>query len=193
MCAQCTLYSAPRTAVSVLVSVSMNAPMLPVLVLRPSTPALERCFLFYPTLLLYHSVEAERFPFFVALYPFPYRFSSAVSVSVLGLVFGPPIRCSLLVAPESNARTYSTSTNIRLMYAPSVRPPLRPARCLARSTRISTAMFYTLFSLSFHTLTLNSGSAWPSQRRSDKCVYRRCGAARSPVTALMSVSVSMSS
>ena len=79
-------------------------------------PPLEHCFLSY----VFTSPLSRGRTLPVALPPSPYRFSSPVSV--LGLVFGPPIRSSLLVARYSTARTYSNSTNIRLMYAPSVRP-----------------------------------------------------------------------
>ena len=76
-------------------------------------PPLEHCFLSY----VFTSPLSRGRTLPVALPPSPYRFSSPVSV--LGLVLGPPIRSSLLVARYSNARTYNT--NIRLMYAPSVR------------------------------------------------------------------------
>ena len=137
-------------------------------------PPFKHCFLSY----LFTSPLSRGRTLPVALPPSPYRFSSPVSV--LGLVFGPPIRSSLLVARYSNARTYST--NIRLMYLCALSPPVRR---LARSTRISTAMFYTtLFSLSLSfplslslrlplRVSLYSSRQCPS-RRSDKCAYRRC-------------------
>ena len=99
----------------------MNAPCdFPILVpvLHSSTPTLtlEHRFLSYCSTL--PRSRGRTLLLALALSLSPYRFSSPVSV--LGLVLGPPIRSSLLVARYSNARTYST--NIRLMYAPSVRP-----------------------------------------------------------------------